>query len=323
MRVLFIGTGDIGLPSFEWLLKTAKHEVVGVVTQPDKPVGRKQVLTPPEVKVRALAAGLPVLQPGRIRQAVEELRAFHADVAVVVAYGQILPRSVLDVPRLGCLNIHASLLPRHRGASPIQAAIREGDGETGVTVMYMDEGLDTGDILLMERLTIDAEDTGGSLHDKLAVMAPGGLERALDLLAEGRAPRTPQDNAHATHCGKLTRADGGLDWQRGAEELQRMVRAYQPWPGTFCVLPGEKAAQLKVHCAAAVPGAHACPIPGTLVAADPKSGLIVSCGEGLLRLDEVQMEGGKRLPATQFLCGHPMEAGAILPPSVPAAESQR
>lgn len=312
MRVLFIGTGEIGLPSLEWLLTTPKHEVVAVVTQPDKPVGRKLVLTPPQVKVRALAEGLPVLQPEKIRHAVEELRAFAADVAVVVAYGQLLPRGVLDVPQLACLNIHASLLPRHRGASPIQAAIREGDAETGVTIMFMAEGLDTGDILLEERLTIDANDTGGSLHDKLAAMAPTGLERALDLLVGGKAPRTPQDDSCATHCGKLTRAHGHIDWQRSAPEIERLVRAYNPWPGTFCVLPGDKPAQIKVHRASVVPQADACPLPGTVVSADPKTGLIVSCGTGLLRLDEVQTEGGKRLPATDFLRGHAMEAGTIL-----------
>ncbi|MBV6499962.1 MAG: Methionyl-tRNA formyltransferase [Prosthecobacter sp.] len=312
MRILFIGTGDIGLPSLDWLLSTSKHEVVGVVTQPDKPAGRRLVLTPPEVKVRALAAGLPVLQPPKIRAIVDELKAFEADVAVVVAYGQILPKSVLEVPRLACLNIHASLLPRHRGASPIQAAIREGDAETGVTIMFMDEGLDTGDILLMERLPILPGDTGGILHDKLALAAPASLEKALDLIASGQPPRTPQDNALATHCGKLKREDGRLDWARSAVELERLVRAYNPWPGTSCLLPGEKPAVLKVHRVSLIEAGDACPAPGTLVSADPRSGLIVSCGAGLLRLEEVQAEGGRRLPAADFLRGHPLETGARL-----------
>ena len=311
MRILFIGTGDIGLPSLDWLLSTPKHEVVGVVTQPDKPAGRKLVLTPPEVKVRALAAGLTVLQPPKIRHIVDDLKAFDADVAVVVAYGQILPRSVLDVPRLACLNIHASLLPRHRGASPIQAAIREGDAETGVTIMFMDEGLDTGDILLMDAMPILATDTGGVLHDKLAVAAPASLERALDLIAAGSPPRTPQDNALSTHCGKLKREDGRLDWTRSAVELERLIRAYNPWPGTSCLLPGDKPAVLKVHRATALEG-DACPAPGTVVSADPKGGLVVSCGAGLLRLDEVQAEGGKRLPAADFLRGHALEVGTML-----------
>ncbi len=309
MRILFIGTGDIGLPSLEWLLSTPKHEVVGVITQPDKPAGRKLVLTPPEVKVRALAAGLTVLQPPKIRYIVDELKSFQADVAVVVAYGQILPRTVLDVPRLACLNIHASLLPRHRGASPIQAVIREGDAETGVTIMFMDEGLDTGDILLMDAMPILPTDTGGVLHDKLALAAPASLERALDLIAAGHPPRTPQDNALTTHCGKLKREDGRLDWTRSAEALERLIRAYNPWPGTSCLLPDGK--PLKVHRATIIEG-EACPLAGTIVSADPKVGLIISCGTGLLKLEEVQAEGGKRLSAADFLRGHTLEVGTRL-----------
>ncbi len=308
MRILFIGTGDIGLPALEWLLSTSKHEVVGVITQPDKPEGSNLVLTPPEVKVRALAAGLPVLQPAKIRHIVDELKAFEADVAIVVAYGQILSRGVLDVPRLACLNIHASLLPKHRGASPIQAAIREGDAETGVTIMFMDEGLDTGDVLLMDAMPILPADTGGVLHDKLALAAPASLERALDFLAAGSPPRTPQDNTLSTHCGKLKREDGRLDWQRSAIELERLIRAYNPWPGTSCMLPNDK--PLKVHRASVIANAEACPAPGTVVSADAKNGLIISCGQGLLRLDEVQAEGGKRLPAADFLRGHALEIGS-------------
>ena len=311
MRLLYIGTGEIGLPALEWLIQTPKHELVGVVTQPDKPAGRKLVLTPPQVKVRALEAGLPVLQPEKIRHAVEELRAFDADAAIVAAYGQLLSLAVLQVPRLGCLNLHASLLPRFRGASPIQAVIREGDAETGMTVMYMDEGLDTGDILLMERLPISPEDTGGSLHDKLAALAPTALERALDLLDAGNAPRTPQDTAFATHCGKLRREDGRLHWARPAEELARLIRAYQPWPGTHAVLPGGRV--LKIHRATSVGATHAAQPPGILLEATPQSGWVVQCGQGALRLDEVQAEGGKRLPAADFLRGHPLEKGVLLP----------
>ncbi len=306
MRLLFIGTGDIGLPSLEWLIATAKHELVGVVTQPDKPAGRRLVLTPPQVKVRAMAAGLPVLQPPKIRHAVEELRAFGADAAIVVAYGQLLSPEVLRVPRLGCLNLHASLLPRHRGASPIQAVIREGDAETGMTVMYMDEGLDTGDILIMERTPVLADDTGGRLHDRLAALAPVALERALDLLAAGSAPRVPQDSALATHCGKLRREDGRLDWSRSAVELERLVRAYDPWPGTFTRLAN--GAVLKVHRASVAPVSGATAAPGEVMAADAKAGLIVQCGDGWLRLEEVQAEGGRRLPVADFLRGHPVSA---------------
>ncbi len=308
MRVLFIGTGDIGLPSLEWLLDTPKHEVVGVVTQPDKPVGRKQVLTPSQIKVRALAAGKQVIQPPKIRHAVDELKAFNADVAIVVAYGQILSRAVLDVPELGCLNVHTSLLPRHRGAAPIQAAIRDGDSETGVTIMFMDEGLDTGDILLMKHLPITNDDTGGSLHDKLALQAPAALEEALDLLAAGNPPREKQDDSKATHVRKLTRQDGRIDWSRSAVELDRLIRAFTPWPGASCLL---KDVQMKIHRAQAIPKTDACPSPGTIVSADA-NGIVVSCGGGLLNLFEVQIEGGKRLSAADFLRGRPLEAGDVL-----------
>ncbi len=307
MRILFIGTGDIGLPSLEWLLSTPKHQVVGVITQPDKPVGRKLVLTPPQVKVRALAAGIPVIQPERLRRVVDEVKAFEADIAVVIAYGQILSKAVLDAPRLGCINVHASLLPKYRGASPIQAAIREGDAETGVTIMHMDEGLDTGDIILMDRMAIAPDETGGSLHDRLAVAAPAALEQALDLLAEGKATRTPQDNALATHVGKLTREHGRVCWSRSAAEIERTVRAYTPWPGTFTTLPD--GAPLKVHATRVVENAEACPAGGTVVSASP---FIVSCGEGLLELVEVQPESRKRMSAADFMRGHALPVGVRL-----------
>ena len=310
MRILFLGTGDIGLPSLDWLLGTSKHEVVGVITQPDKPVGRKLVLTPPETKVRALAAGVPVFQPERLRKVVDEVKAFEADIAVVIAYGQILSKAVLEAPRLGCINVHASLLPKYRGAAPIQAAIREGDAETGVTIMFMDEGLATGDILLMERLPIAPDETGGSLHDRLALAAPAALERALDRISVGNPPRTPQDNTQASHVGKLTREHGHLDWSRSAVEIERLVRAYTPWPGTFTKLPD--GAPLKVHATRVVPEAEVCPVGGTVVGADPRNGVIVACGQGLLEILDVQAEGRKRMSAADFLRGHALPVGSRL-----------
>lgn len=310
MRILFIGTGDIGLPSFDWLLSTSKHEVVGLTTQPDKPIGRKLVLTPPEVKVRALAAGIPVMQPQRLRNAVDEMKAFDADIGVVIAYGQILSQAVLDTPRLGCINVHTSLLPKYRGAAPIQAAIREGDAETGITIMHVDAALDAGDVILMDKVAIDPNETGGSLHDKLALLAPAVLEQALDLLAAGNAPRTPQNHSQATHIGKLTREHGHVDWSRSAIEIERTVRAYTPWPGTFANLPGGIA--LKIHATRLLPSTDACPVGGTIVAADSQQGLIVACGAGLIELTEVQAPGGKRMNARDFLRGHPLPVGARL-----------
>ena len=199
LKLVYLGSGDIGLPTLRALL-ASRHELLAVVTQPDRPVGRHQMLTAGPIKALALAAGVPVLQPERIRrpEAVETMRALGADVFVVFAYGQILPRAVLDAPREACLNLHASLLPRHRGAAPIQAAVLAGDAESGLTVMYMDEGLDTGDALLEKRFGLSPDETGGSLHDRLAEIAPDALFEALDLLASGNAPRRPQDPTLAT-----------------------------------------------------------------------------------------------------------------------------
>ena len=312
MRVLFIGTGEIGLPTLQWLISSGKHQVTAVVTQPDKPVGRKLVLTPPATKTLALAAGLPVLQPEKIRQAIEALRPYAGDIAIVAAYGQILPPALLSLPRLGCLNVHTSILPKYRGASPIQAAIREGDAESGVTIMYMDEGLDTGDMLLTERTPISADDTGGILHDRLASMAPACVERALDLLESGTSPRHPQDNALATHCGKLTREHGRIDWNQSAETLSRLIRAYTPWPGTFTTLQteGQPTKIYKIHRATAIAATGGCPLPGTILSAD--NHLHLATRDGILSIEEIQAEGGKRLPIKDFLRGHPLEAGSRL-----------
>jgi len=308
MRILFMGTGEICLLSLDWLLSTPKHQVVAVVTQPDKPAGRKLVLTPPEVKVRAQAAGIPVHQPKRLKRKLDDLRPYHADIAVVIAYGQILSQDMLDLPRLGCINVHASLLPKYRGAAPIQAAVLAGDAESGVTIMHIAQALDAGDVITMERTPILPTDTGGSLHDRLALIAPAALERALDAISNGTATRTPQDHAQATHVGKLSREDGAIDWTQSAEHIERQVRAYNPWPGTYTQLPGSTAV-LKVHAAQILPGATACPAPGTILAADPKQGLVVATGTGLLAITALQAPNGKRMSAQDYLRGH----GATLP----------
>src|SRR5213595_2733787 len=231
MRIVFIGTGEIGVPTLEALLKS-EYDVVGVVTQPDKPVGRTQQIEPPPIKKvlidRGRPPGAPILQPPRIKDpnTIEEIRAQTPDVIVVMAYGQILPRDVLEIPKIACLNLHASLLPRWRGAAPIQAAIAAGDGETGITVMYVDEGLDTGDILLQHKIDILPTDTGGSLHDRLAQIAPEVLLEALKLLAQGNALRVPQDNALATYAPKLSRENGRIDWMEPAKVIERKIRAH-------------------------------------------------------------------------------------------------
>ncbi len=227
-----------------------------------------------------------------------------------MAYGQILPKAVLDAPRLACLNLHASILPKYRGAAPIQAAIREGDAETGITVIYMDEGLDTGDVLLIDPLPIAPDETGGTLHNRLAESAPATLLRALALLESGDAPRTPQDHAAATHIGKLERDDGRLDWSRPAVEIERLIRAFDPWPGTTTRFPGRDGTPrvLKVFPPCEVVQTGGCPAPGTLLDAG-KAGLLVATGEYALRLRTLQPENARRMDTAAFLAGHPLAAG--------------
>lgn len=307
MRIVFCGTGEIGLPALGAVLDCGAHEVAAVVTQPDKPAGRELKPKPSAIKTLALERGLEVAQPPRIRapEVVEMLRALRPDVMVVVAYGQILSREVLDVPRIGCLNLHASLLPRHRGASPIQAAMLAGDRETGITVMWMNEGLDTGDILLAEAIPILPEETAGELHDRLAELAAPCLPRALGMIEEGVAPRIPQRDDLATHASKLRKADGFLDWRKPAPALALRVRAMSPWPGAFAVLGGRV---LKIHKAAAVDAQGA---PGTILQADD-GGFVIAAGSGALALKTVQLEGRKRMDAAGFLRGFPVERGQVL-----------
>ena len=312
MRIIFIGTGDIGLPSLRWLLR--EHEVVAVVAQPDKPVGRKQELTPPPTKRLALEHGVPVLQPRRIREpaAVAELAALHADVIVVMAYGQILPKALLDLPRLACLNLHASLLPAHRGAAPIQASILAGDPESGIAVMWMDEGLDTGDILLLRPLRIRRRETGGTLHDRLAELAPEALAGAMELLALGTAPRLAQEPSLATYAPKLSRESGVIDWRASARAIDRQVRAMNPWPASSTRLPdpaGGTPRKLKVF--SVIPFRRAGGEPGTVLRAD-KRGILVAAGEGAVLLRDVQLEGKRRMPVGDFLPGHPVPPGTKL-----------
>jgi methionyl-tRNA formyltransferase len=300
MRIVFIGTGEIGVLTLQTLLKS-EHQIVGVVTQPDKPVGRSQLIEPPPIKKALLGTKIPVLQPARIkdRQAIEEIRALKPDVIVVMAYGQILPRGVLEIPKITCLNLHASLLPRWRGAAPIQAAIAAGDRETGITVMYMDEGLDTGDVFLRGTIDIAPAETGGSLHDRLAQAAPQALLESLDLLAKGKAPRTPQDNAFATYAPKLKREDGKIDWSEPADAIERKIRAFDPWPGAFMTVLTNGTQKLKIFSAAVVEHQGK---PGELLKSE--NALIVAAGKGALSLREVQLEGKRRMSATEFLRGY-------------------
>jgi methionyl-tRNA formyltransferase len=304
MRIVFIGTGEIGGPTLQALLQSREHQLTGVVTQPDKPVGRKQRVEPSPIKKALVETKIPILQPARIKdpQSIEEVRALLPDVIVVMAYGQILSRTILQIPALACLNLHASLLPRHRGAAPIQAAITSGDSETGITVMYMDEGLDTGDILLQRKIGVLPTDTGGSLHDRLAQIAPEALLDALKLLAQGNPPRIAQDGALATYAPKLRRENGRIDWTERAKLVEREIRAYNPWPGAFAILTDRlgREFKLKILSAQFVDRKGR---PGEVLCADNR-GLIVATGEKALLLQKVQLEGKWRMSAHDFVRGH-------------------
>jgi methionyl-tRNA formyltransferase len=304
MRIVFIGTGAIGVATLRALLHAPEHEVIGVVTQPDKPVGRRQHTEAPPIKAELAKQSLPILQPRRLRdeESVAQIRELAPELIVVMAYGQILPESVLQIASIACLNVHASLLPKYRGAAPIQSAIAAGDTETGITIMYMDAGLDTGDILLQEKLTILPNETGGSLHDRLAQIAPDTLLNALAQLVNGHAAREPQDSARATYAAKLTRDDGKIDWSAPAEAIERKIRAYDPWPGAFTTLVDASVhpRHLKIFRASVV--AQSAGPPGS-VSTPNGSELVVATGRGGLRLDEVQLEGKRRLRAAEFLRG--------------------
>lgn len=312
MRILFIGTGEIGLPALSWLLGSG-HEIAAVFTQPDKPVGRGMELLASPIKQLALEHGVPLFQPAKIRAAesVERVRSFAADLIIVMAYGQILPRALLEAPRIACINLHASILPRHRGAAPIQAAILAGDAETGITVMYVDEGLDTGDILLIHRLPIHRHETAGMLHDRLAAATPAALAEALPLLEAGTAPRIPQEGALATYAKKLGREDGQIRWDRSCGEISRHIRAMDPWPGAFTLLPGREGSPRKLKVFAAAQNPRRSGMPGQVLRAD-RRGILAGCGSGSLLLCEVQMEGKRRMPARDFLIGRPLSPDTIL-----------
>ncbi|WP_417701812.1 methionyl-tRNA formyltransferase [Pseudomonas sp.] len=289
LRIVFAGTPEFAAEHLKALL-ASPHEIVAVYTQPDRPAGRGQKLMPSPVKQLALEQGIAVYQPASLRneEAQAELAALKPDLMVVVAYGLILPQVVLDTPRLGCINSHASLLPRWRGAAPIQRAVQAGDLESGVTVMQMEAGLDTGPMLLKVSTPISASDTGGSLHDRLAQLGPQAVLQAIDGLAAGTLKGEVQDDALANYAHKLNKDEARIDFSRPAVELERLVRAFHPWPICHTTLGGDA---LKVHAAEIGEGKGS---PGTILAAD-KNGLTVACGDGALRLTRLQLPGGKPL----------------------------
>lgn len=301
MKIVFAGTPEFAARALAALYE-AGHDIPLVLTQPDRPAGRGMTLQASPVKQLALSRGSEVFQPLTLKDeaAQEKLRLLAPDVMVVAAYGLILPQAVLDIPRHGCLNIHASLLPRWRGAAPIHRAILAGDAESGVCIMQMEAGLDTGPVLLSASTPITAQDTSQTLHDKLAVQGAQLIVSALQRLP---LPAVAQPETGVTYAAKLDKSEAPLDWRRPAAELDRQIRAFTPFPGTTAVLDG---APLKVW--AALPRSES-GVPGTVLAAD-KHGILVACGSGSLLLTELQKAGGKRLPVAQFLAGHGVSAGA-------------
>jgi methionyl-tRNA formyltransferase len=321
MKVIFAGTPEFAAVALKALYE-AGFSIPLVLTQPDRPAGRGLHLQPSPVKQFALTHDLPVAQPVSLRldgkhadaakQAEAMLRATPCDVMVVAAYGLILPRWVLGIPKLGCINIHASLLPRWRGAAPIHRAIEAGDAETGITIMQMDEGLDTGPMLAMERLAINDTDTTGSMHDKLAAL--GGrmiVETLRRLQQEGVLISTPQPEDGVTYAAKIAKEEAALDFAGSAQEVARRIRAFNPFPGAFALFNGMP---IKVWRAEPGTASTSAAMPGEVVAADAQCGVVVACGEGVIRLMELQKPGGKRLAAGEFLKGFPIEEGRFSSP---------
>ncbi|WP_313951552.1 methionyl-tRNA formyltransferase [Accumulibacter sp.] len=301
MRLVFAGTPEFGAVALQAIM-LAGHQIDLVLTQPDRASGRGMTLRASPVKQLAQAAGIEVFQPATLKDVVvqERIRAVAAEAMVVAAYGLILPQAVLDMPRFGCINIHASLLPRWRGAAPVQRAILAGDQETGVCIMQMDAGLDSGPVLLSESLPIGDDDTGTALHDRLAEL---GARLIVDVLARVPLTGQPQAEAGASYAAKVDKAEAALDWRLPAKQLARSVRAFNSFPGASCSLDGQV---LKVWRAEVVAGEG---LPGLILAAD-RNGLVVACGDGALRLVELQKAGGRRLSAAQFLAGTPVLPGA-------------
>lgn len=310
MKVVYMGTPDFAVPPLRALVK-AGYEVVGVVTQPDKPKGRSKTLLPPPVKEEALKYNIPVYQPLKVREPefMETLKNLAPDVIVVAAFGQIIPKAILDLPEFGCLNIHASLLPKYRGAAPIQQAVINGDKEAGVTIMKMGTGLDTGDMISRASVLLAEDETGGSLFDRLSELGAELLIKTLPSVFDGTAVYEPQPEESPTpYAGMITKQMGLLDFQKDAETLERLIRGLNPWPSAYTYLNGKT---LKIWKAAVEKSGSEPENPGTIIKAD-KDGIHVVCGQDILILQEVQLEGKKRMDAAAFLRGCHVEPGTML-----------
>jgi methionyl-tRNA formyltransferase len=308
LRIIFMGTAELSCASLEALARDKRFQVVAVVTQPDKPKGRDLKLQPSPVKSHAQKLNLTVWQPAKARdeEFISQLRGLRPDLIAVAAYGQILPPTVLDLPRHGCVNVHTSLLPKYRGAAPIQWAIANGDAETGVTIMKMDAGLDTGPILSQRRTPIFPEDNSQTLHDRLARIGAELLVETIPDFVAGKISPQAQPATGVSHAPKIKKEDGRVDWNKPALEIWNRLRAFTPWPGAFTFLPDQPKPQLlKIWSAEIIEQSGRA---GEILSAD-KSGIVVACGRNALRILELQREGGRRMSAAEFLAGHTLEAG--------------
>src|SRR3990172_2141521 len=306
MKIIFMGTPEFAVPSLRALIESGE-DIVAVVTQPDKPKGRGLEVAPPPTKVLAEKHGIPVLQPAKIKteEFFNELKKFSADLICVTAYGKILPKNILDLPPHGCINVHASLLPKYRGAAPINWAIIRGEKVTGITTMKMDEGMDTGDMLLKEEVPIDDEDTGDTLSEKLSEIGARLLIETIRLLKEGKLNPIPQDHSQATYAPMLKKEDGKIDWQKSAEEIRNLIRVALPWPSAYTNLEGKL---LKIYKTKVSEGGGK---PGEVMKSD--SGILrVATGKGTIDILELQIEGGKKLQTQVFLRGRRIEEGMVL-----------
>ena len=306
LRILFMGTPEFACPTLQRLIDRGER-VVAAVTQPDRPKGRGQQMMPPPVKALAERHGIPVLQPHKVRapESIEQIREISPDLIVVVAFGQILPKALLDIPRHGCINVHASLLPRYRGAAPLNWCIINGETETGVTTMLMDVGLDTGDMLLKKSTPIDPDEDAQSLHDRLSTIGADALAETLDLLTAGKLVPEKQDESLTNYAPLLKKEHGEIDWNREPEAIKNQVRGMTPWPGAYSELEGKT---LKLYRVRIGTGSGA---PGTVIHAG-KGGLEVACRGGSIIIDELQLEGKKRLSFQDFLAGCRIEPGTVL-----------
>lgn len=305
LRLVFMGTPEFAVPALQALLES-EDTVVGVVCQPDKPAGRRLDLHAPPVKDCARAHAVSVFQPQNIRtpEALEHLSGWRPDLIVVAAYGKILPKTILDLPAFGCINIHASLLPKYRGAAPMQWAIARGETHSGVTIMQVSQELDAGDILLQKPVALKPDETGGSLHDTLAALGAQALVEAMALFKQGKLVATPQDKAAVTYAPLLKKEDGEIDWTHSAAGIERRIRAFHPWPSSYTWL-GNKRLKILAACLSTIEASAA---PGTIISRQDKA-LTVATGQGSLTLDRVQLEGKKAMPIAAFLVGHDLKLG--------------